>query len=31
MRKDHEDQIQHLKRLKNDEIDVVKSATSQAR
>lgn len=31
MRKDHEDQIQHLKRLKNDEIDVVKSATSQTR
>lgn len=31
MRKDHEDQIQLLKRLKNDEIDVVKSATSQAR
>lgn len=31
MRKDHEDQIQHLKRLKNDELDVVKSATSQTR
>lgn len=31
MKKDHEDQVQRLKRLKDEEIDAVTSATSQAR
>lgn len=31
MKKDHEDQIQRLKRLKEEEIDAVTSATSQTR
>ncbi|KAM3863828.1 fas-binding factor 1 homolog [Diretmus argenteus] len=31
MKKDHEDQVQRLKRLKDEEIDAVTSATSQTR
>lgn len=31
MKKDHEDQVQRLKKLKDEEIDAVTSATSQAR
>ncbi|KAG1924945.1 fas-binding factor 1 homolog isoform X2 [Pimephales promelas] len=31
MKRDHEEQIQHLKKLKDEEIDAVTSATSQTR
>lgn len=31
MKRDHEDQIQRLKKLKDEEIDAVTSATSQTR
>ena len=31
MKKDHEEQVQTLKRLKDEEIDAVTSATSQTR
>lgn len=31
MKKDHKDQVQRLKRLKDEEIDAVTSATSQTR
>lgn len=31
MKKDHEDQVRRLKKLKDEEIDAVTSATSQAR
>lgn len=31
MKKDHEDQVQRLKKLKDEEIDAVTSATSQTR
>lgn len=31
MKKDHEEQVQRLRRLKDEEIDAVTSATSQTR
>lgn len=31
MKKDHEDQVRRLKKLKDEEIDAVTSATSQTR
>lgn len=31
MKKDHEEQVRRLKKLKDEEIDAVTSATSQTR